>query len=1574
MSAEDRCKELIKKRASIKAKLTQFIAYFNTAKTCEQLSDSQLVELDMRIKKLDDSYDSFDFYQSELEMLAEDPTEQYTARELFERSYYKEIAAARELVDRHRSQRAKEVQSEVGSNECPTVVSYKHNNVRLPKINLPHFSGGYQNWLEFKDIYVSLIHSETSIDNINKFHYLRASLHGSAALVIRSLDFKGDNYDAAWKLLCERYDNKQLLVNNHVQALFNIEQVHKESSVALRQIVDNTKKNLNALATLDQPVEHWDTLIIHIMAAKLDGVTSREWEEHRNQLTNPPALSDFITFLTNRCNLLETLEEAKHNRVRTDTSVNNKPKSLLASASNVNKPKTYNVTCPLCNKAHYVFNCERALPVEQRVLKAKEFNVCLNCLRPGHNESKCKLSHCKYCKTKHNTLLHVHTEPKTASEHIAFSANAHNVNVAEHVLLSTALVKVRDGQGKLHSVRVLLDNGSTYNYITRDLSERLNLPIKNVKTTVSMLEKHESNITQSCSLKLESYDGAYSTDIECNVLSDITSPIPHTYIDVTDVPIPSEICLADPSYTEPADIEILLGAKIFWSVLGTNRIILGKNDPFLVETKLGWLLVGAINQPTSVKPVCLFLTDKQTDTTLTKFWELDTISPKHDFTPDENACEELFNKTTKRDKDGRFVVTVPLKESPDTLGDSYGMAKRRFLSLERRLDRDSLLKERYVKFMEEYEVLGHMSETLPYSSLPSYYLPHHAVLRESSTTTKLRVVFDASAATTSGKSFNDIQLTGPRVQDDLFSILLRFRQHKYVVSADIEKMYRQILVDDEQRQLQLILWRADPSKPLKIYSLNTVTYGTSSAPFLSTRCLLQLSQESSDKETQEAIARDFYVDDFLSGSHSIDDTVALCRNVTTTLKNAQFHLRKWQSNNEEILKAVGENPCLKECVDLSENELSKTLGLNWRCAQDSLTFRIDISLPKVVTKRHILSVIAQIFDPLGLVTPCIVQAKILMQKLWVNQCSWDDPLTGDILTSWEDFVKSLPYLNKVQIPRWVLCNTPTVVDFHVFTDASEKAYGACLYVRSVAGDGSVSVRLLASKSKVAPIKATTIPRLELCGALLGARLCTKVLESVIRKPDHCVFWCDSMIVMGWLSSSPCSLRPFVKNRISEIQESSKAACWRYVPSKENPADLVSRGLSADLIMNSSLWWSGPSFLKQDMAYWPTAPGRSGNESSLPEMLPAKSLVTCPAFDNSCKPIEHLIKNKSSYSKLQRIIAYILRFIHNCKKENTKKTGGLTLAELESASVLLLRRSQQDSFPNEYELLKTGKPLPKKSRLSSLSPFLDSGLIRVGGRLVNSFYDYGTKHPIVLCSKHHLARLFFKMFHLRLLHAPPQLLLATIKLNYWPLGGRNLAKQVVHTCLKCVRLKGETVQPVMGNLPKERLHLEYPFLETGTDYAGPILIADRKGRGCRLIKAYICIFVCLASKALHLELVSDLTKEAFMAALNRFIGRRGKPKVPAHRVSETALLEQVLQRVRYWLATENEMAELKGQPRRRNHGGNQGQELTAAYVAPWPHRSSAAWQRWRRKSSRHKDEKRSNSSGLQYNLSSTHTRS
>ncbi|XP_052748143.1 uncharacterized protein LOC128200069 isoform X2 [Galleria mellonella] len=1040
-----------------------------------------------------------------------------------------------------------------------------------------------------------------------------------------------------------------------------------------------------------------------------------------------------------------------------------------------------------------------------------------------------------------------------------------------------ALVKVLDVHGKPHAARVLLDNGSTGNFVTKDFCGKLNLRTHATNSRVTGINHQVSTSSLSCSLTLESYVGGYRTDINCFVLPTITTLLPNTYIDIHNLKIPPGVCLADPNFNVPSTIDILVGADVFWSVIGTNRIQLGTHKPTLFETKFGWLVSGTISQSDPKQYVCMFSNNLQNNSTdLTRFWELDTISSKYELTPDEHACEQDFMNSTQRNKEGRFVVSMPLREPPEVLGNSYSLAKNRFLSLERRLQRESHLKRLYVEFIKEYIDLGHMSENTfkNHNQTIQCYLPHHGILKTSNITTQLRVVFDGSASTSSGKSLNDIQRVGPTMQDDLLSILLRFRQHKFVVSADIEKMYRQILLDDAQRPLQKILWRFDPSHPLKSYTLNTLTYGTASAPFLATRCLTQLGHDSNNSEVKRAICHDFYVDDFLSGHETIEDTISLCQGVINTLQSAKFNLRKWHSNNSTILNSICQNNKRSGSVDLSAKECAKTLGIHWKCLTDHLSFSINISSQDKLTKRFILSTISQVFDPLGLVSPCIVEAKILMQQLWINKCSWDDKVPPLIEKIWSEFVQFLPLLNNLKIPRCIKNNSTVNTEIHIFTDASEKAYGTCVYIRSISSEGSIDVRLLVSKNKVAPIKITTIPRLELCGALLGARLYKKVITSVTLEFSRCVFWTDSTIVLGWIASSPSQLKPFVRHRVVEIQEGSHE--WRYVPSKSNPADLVSRGLRADLLNNSSLWWSGPSFLKLDSSQWPLNPNK--HNSNLPETIQSFHTDDSNLINNKGSLISSLIDKFSNFTRLQRVVAFVLRFVNNCQKNTNKLSDQISLLELNNAAKLLLRTAQQDSFPEERELLLSNKQLPFKNRLVSLSPFIDfDNLIRVGGRLNDSHYDYNVKHPILLSGKHRLCELIFNMLHKKFMHSGPQLLLATARHNYWPIGGLNLAKRIVRSCVRCTRFKGKTIQPMMGNLPEKRVHLEFPFLETGVDYAGPVLIADRKGRGCKIIKSYICVFVCFATKAAHLELVSDLTKEAFIAALNRFIARRGKPQ-------------------------------------------------------------------------------------------------
>ncbi|XP_073964467.1 uncharacterized protein [Choristoneura fumiferana] len=1503
-------KGLIRVRASYKSKLTQFKSYLEVVLSCESLSNLQLKEINIRLSKFEELYAYFDSTQSDIERLSEIPDDQFKERKEFEDQYYAAVAGAREVLDRH-SGAAGGADSLQSAESGSRAVLTGGPSLKLPTIQLPSFSGRYQDWLEFHDTYASLIHSNNSIPTIHKFHYLRAALTDSAALIIRSLDFSADNYEVAWSLLCDRYNNNRLLINNHIQAIFNIEPVIKESARALRNIIDIVNKNLRALATLKLPTDHWDVLVIYMISNKLDPLTRREWEEHRNTIKDIPTLNEFQGFLKNRADLLETMAESQAQQRRRHSDVSHvRPKTFVA---NQLTPPSFSRSCALCNNKHAVYQCPifKSLTVETRLQKANSLNLCLNCLRPRHPDKKCRLGPCLQCSKWHNSLLHTddqsshasadssgapgtstvltasaaergeHTDDDQPNDNIALSSTT-----ADHssVLLSTALVDVADRDGNKITVRALLDNGSTCCLMTEKLYSKLNLPAYSTSTSVEGLNCQSSRITKRCDVAISSRHDKYVVDINCFIVPQITQLLPVRKVDCTSLNIPPNIFLADPTFHLPSEIDLLLGAEIFWSVLGTHRISLGKNKPSLNKSKFGYLVSGTVlsckgnNNNTTVH--CNFLqntADNELQNQLNQFFELETVrAPDHNIlSKDDNACERHFTLNTTRQSDGRFIVKMPLKESPGVLGDSYEQALSRFLCLERRFKRDPNFKNKYCDFISEYIKLGHMTENKHFNrEETSYILPHHGVLREMSLTTKLRAVFDGSAVTTSGLSLNNIQHVGPTVQDDLISILIRFRQHRYVVSADIDKFYRQCLIHDSQRNLQQILWRFNPTEELKTYKLNTVTYGTASAPYLATRCLVQLGKECADSEVASAILHDFYIDDLISGHDSEDRLIQICNTLTNVLHSGQFHLRKWRSNNSYLLNQIQGQNSSDELLKINKNEYSKTLGLLWSSTEDNLTFSVDVNtFPNPISKRNILSTIAKIFDPLGLINPIVLQAKIILQRLWATKVSWDEPLSSEFQSDWANFVKHLHELNNIIIPRRVLCLSPIKIEIHAFSDASIQAYSACIYIRSISQNGEVSVHLIMAKSKVAPPKPTTIPRLELCGALLSARLVDKVKTALRLNIDSCYYWCDSTIVLGWINSPKLTLKSFVLNRINEITENTDPSSWHYVPTELNPADIGSRGFIPSQLNQSNIWWFGPDYLLLNKEHWPKKP--THKVDNLPE-----TKIVCHVSLTEQVQLEEMntfVTKYSSFEKLRRILAYVHRFIFNCRYPNNKFTNYLKISELNSSVNSLCLIVQKEMFKNEYNVLKNNNQLPLKNKLINVNPFLHTdNLIRVGGRLSNSNYDYDTKHPIILHASHHVTKLLFEYYHKLLLHAGPQLLLATIRHKYWPIGGRNLARKTVHNCITCCRFAGKSVQPIMGNLPEQRVHIDYPFINTAVDYAGPILIANRKGRGCQLIKSYVCVFVCLAVRAVHIELVTELSSQAFIAALNRFIARRGKP--------------------------------------------------------------------------------------------------
>ncbi|XP_072395063.1 uncharacterized protein [Diabrotica undecimpunctata] len=1447
---------------------------------------NQIIKVETRLADIEPVINEFEKIQYEIENISENLSEELDNRESFSDLYYSLVSQARALINsisnKHEcnNRSVESFSSNLGSTHLTNVdqIQYSplHSQIKLPTIELPHFKGSYGRWLEYHDTYDSLIHKNPSINSIQKFHYLRAFLGGEAAQVISSLEISAANYDIAWNLLCERFANTRLLIYNHTKALFDLQPVPKESSTHLRQLIDNVSKNLRSLESLQQPVHSWDTLLIFMIASKLHALTAREWESYRSG-SDLPTFEEMIAFLKGKADLLEKLEVSKVTyKSDRQSKFSRQPQSFLSFNRKA---------CTFCKEDHKIYNCAKFLgaSTQERIKHARDSKLCTNCLYSGHFSSNCKYGACKKCKAKHHSLLHldkqsVHTtdtnqQVESEPEH-QVSLSAHS-NVAQSIL-STAVVQIFDKNGRVHQCRALLDCGSQSNLITRELAHKLALSRSEVNISIVGIGHAVSNIRSKCTAKIQSRQSSFSTSLSCLVVNSICDRIPAYSFDIGNLDIPRHLRLADPDFHVASKIDILIGVDTFWKILCVGQFSLGPSAPVMQKTRFGWIVSGQFNDKRESVSYCNFSrNDSSSDLNvqLQKFWELEEYTEP--VLSEENLiCEKHFSSTVKRNDEGRFIINILLRGSIENIGDSKRQASKRFLNLEKKLYKNDVLKRMYTEFMEEYIQLGHMSKVDDSQQSFSYYLPHHGVLKDDSLTTKLRVVFDGSFPSSSGLSINDIQISGPTIQDDLFLILLRFRQHAFVVSADITKMYRQVLVDPEQRALQQIFWRSSPSDTLSTYQLNTVTYGTASASFQVIRCLFQLASENKDLHptASKIIKRDFYVDDLLTGGDCAESLSNVCKDINNILNSGCFELRKWVSNDPVVLNKIQSSKCLSNLKSFGGEEKVKVLGLNWMCDSDTLTYKVaDLPNPNKVTKRIILSRIAQIYDPLGLLSACTITAKIIMQILWQEKQGWDESVPQIIFTQWQHFKEELLRLNNIEIPRYVKLKDSISCELHGFSDASNKAYGAAIYVKSVDSDGHVLVLLLCAKSKVAPLKVISIPRLELCGALLLARLSERVIKSSDINFDKVFHWSDSTITLAWIRTQSKLLKTFVGNRVAEIQTKTERKSWHHAVSKDNPADLASRGISPLLLMSSDLWWHGPSWLKSN-----DYPTQFSLPDDIPELKTAEVITLSATLDFS------LIKQCSSLIKLNRCTAYILRFINNCKISKSslheRASGDLTSQEISNAMFYLVRIVQNECFSEEIRNLTKKGPVSPKSKLISLQPFLDSNrILRVGGRLKNSSYSFEKRHPILLPSNNYFTDLILLDLHVKLCHAGPLLLLSTMQNEFWPIHCKNAAKRIVHKCIRCCRASPpKNLSSIMGDLPKDRVDPSPPFYITGVDYAGYFLVKDRKGRGCKLLKAYVALFVCFTTRAVHLELVSDLTTHSFIAAFKRFVSRRGKP--------------------------------------------------------------------------------------------------
>ncbi|GFV19558.1 integrase catalytic domain-containing protein [Trichonephila clavipes] len=654
--------------------------------------------------------------------------------------------------------------------------------------------------------------------------------------------------------------------------------------------------------------------------------------------------------------------------------------------------------------------------------------------------------------------------------------------------------------------------------------------------------------------------------------------------------------------------------------------------------------------------------------------------------------------------------------------------------------------------------------------------------------------------------------------------------------------------------------------------MKTVTYGTVSAPFLATRTLLQLSkdEEKNFPFAAPVLRENFYMDDVLCGAASLMEAKALRNQLSGILKKGGMELLKWGSSHpEQASNIIGDYEF--------ENPIeTKILGVSWKSQEDCFIFKIAVELKDSYTKRCVLLTIARLFDPLGLLGPVVARAKIFMQSLWSLKIDWIDELPSERAKEWHRFLEDFNSVTSICIGRCIVHPQATKVELHGFVDASEKCYGIVIYCRSQSPDGATTVKLVTSKSRVAPVKSVTMPRLELCATVLLAKLMKRVETALQMKTTPVYLWSNSTIALAWIQKEPNLLKSFVANRVAIIQHLTNAEQWHHVSSEQNPVDLVSRGIDPSSLHNNSLWWNGPTFLAT---------------KDFPQRNIFSSVTDNDEFNCEFKSnAKHCV-----HTKLPR---------------RKKRRGPLDVQEINRAETTLIRIVQLQKFKRDIKSLKENNRVSAESLIKSLNPFLDKdgvlrvlikslnpfldkdgvlrvlikslnpfldkdGVLRVGGRLCNSDLNFECKFPIILPCNHKLTNLIVEYFHLKYFHLGSQALLYQVRQRFWPLRGRNVCRKIVHDCLVCFKVKPITCEQIIGNLPKERVRENFPFDCSGIDFIGPFWIKSNKQRKSSLYKTYVSIFV---TKAVHFKLVLDLTTQTFIASLKRFIARRGRPSL------------------------------------------------------------------------------------------------
>ena len=1382
---------------------------------------------------------------------------------------------------------------------------------RLPPQTLEKFDGDPLRWPNWIALFKALVHDRRELSNAERMTYLQSSLTGQAEHAISGFLCDGSLYGEALRELQCQFGSPATVIQASLRRVMDLPAVRNNDIPRLTELSRALHSTVTVLKSLHYDADLAASTNVTAIVAKLPTSLAWKWGEHLQSIQHrEPTMTDLDKWLGVQVAAARAVvsvtavqtdggrEEGRrnwgHKVIRSD-----RPAGVSATAGTLPPDRAKDGQCGFCGGAHGIGSCEKfaRLSVDERAMAAMKRGMCFRCLEPEHrvrdcvSAQKCSVSSCG--SWRHHRLLHGMKEfeqyvkqangrPPTGDAQMVGVAS---VGRKDQMLLQIVPVHVHGPRGT-RKVNALLDMGSQISLIREDTAAHLGLDGPVQPLNISTIDASQTRPSRQVDFEIQSL----SSEDRFRVTAAQTTPLLNVPGHAIDWPNEKRNWphLKDLNLqkTASAEIEVLLGTDAF-SLIVPREVREGPpGSPAAVRTRLGWVasnrLPGRYKHDERVLHVnVIHMTDEDDmHRQIQNFWTTESFGTKYDEPPrrsrdDERALKVLNDSI--RLTDGHYETKLMWKRPNGKLPDSRAAALIRLRHTERKLDRDKEMTQMYTDTIEGYVKEGYakklMADDTPEDNKREWYLPHHGVVNPKKPG-KVRVVFDA-AARSGGTSLNEELLTGPDLANSLIGVLLRFRQRPFPISADIKAMYHQVRVAEEDQPALRFLWRgADRQKPPDTYQMQVHVFGAASSScavnFALQKCAADNEMEF--PEAAAAVRSRFYVDDYLDSVDTAEEADAMVVSLTSLLKRGGFDLTKWKIPHRQL-----HDETARQDLDLDQTPIERALGVCWDVQQDKLVFKVT-RMEKPCTKRDILSQVSSVFDPLGMLAPYVMRAKALIQELWTRSYDWDQEIDdAELLKRWDEWLTELEDLNGFEVNR---CYRPmslssvsckTTRQLHVFCDASLLGFGAVAYFRLDRGDGHIWCSFVMAKGRVAPVRQLTVPRLELQSAVMAVRL-----GDLIRK-EHDVtiesthYWSDSSTVLCWIRSESRRYHTFVANRVAEIQDSSKVNDWRHVPGSMNPADIVSRGCSAsELCKNECDWLKGPSFLSLPPETWPAEPSHDIQQvDSTEEKIVTVTAVTQP--DPVIQPAKF-----SSWSRLLRVTAWVRRFGKNCKAEKEDRSRGpLSVTELRDAEAICLRQAQADEFPAELDALRRKVALSRRSRLLPLSPYLDAdGLIRVGGRLRHAKVEHESRHQVVLSPDHHVTRLIITDRHRRLAHSGPDHVLCSLRERFWILRGRATVKKWTAPCWLCKKRRATPNPPVMADLPASRVNsLGPPFSAVGLDFFGPITV--RKLR--KTEKRYGCIFTCMVTRAVHIEVAHTLDADSFVMALRRMIARRGRPQ-------------------------------------------------------------------------------------------------